>query len=151
MQYERISAPGVPKRSRYVDSKFGTSCIFFCCACWSSQGSPGAIRLCLGGVLQVSGSLELQNGTLRALKEAWMTTLGIVLSSLVVFCASVGACRARRGRSGKVGGSLRKRRRRSRRRRRRRKNKKKKKRGVILLLDGRVLDTSGGEVNPRIV
>ena len=39
---------------------------------------------------EARGSLELQNGGLRALKEAWIKTFRLKhsLSSLVVFCAS---------------------------------------------------------------
>ena len=59
------------------------------------------LSLYLVGALEVRGSLELQNGSLRILEEAsMMTTLGSVLSSLLVLCASLGACRARRERSG---------------------------------------------------
>jgi len=44
---------------------------------------------------ELRGSLELLNGGLRALEEAWMTTFRLrhFLSSLVVVCPSFGASR----------------------------------------------------------
>ena len=85
---------------------------------WQGQGQS----------IEVQGSLELQNGGLRALEEAWMTT-----SSLRYFSVKSGCFLCIFGR---VQGWLRRRRRRRRRQRRREE-------GGGESPDGRVLDASG--------
>ena len=58
---------------------------------------------------EVRRILELQNGVLRALEDAWMTTFRLrhFPFKFGCFLCSVGSCRAGRGRSGKVEGYLR--------------------------------------------
>ena len=41
---------------------------------WCSQVTPGAVMLCPGRTQEARGSLELHNGGLRALGEAWSTS-----------------------------------------------------------------------------
>ena len=59
------------------------------------QVAPVGVKLRPRRSQEVRGSLELQNGGLRALEEAWMTTFRLrhFLLSLVVVCASFGASR----------------------------------------------------------
>ena len=59
------------------------------------QVTPEGVELRPRRSQEVGGSLELQNGGLKALEEAWMMTFRLrdILPSLVVFCASFGASR----------------------------------------------------------
>ena len=61
---------------------------------WTSrlQVSPGADKLCPGRSQAVRGSLELENGGLRALGEAWKATFAWQLScqaGLAAWCPGV--------------------------------------------------------------
>jgi len=59
------------------------------------QVAPEGVGLRPRRSQEVRGSLDPQNGGLRALEEAWMTTFSLrhFLSSLVIVCPSFGASR----------------------------------------------------------
>ena len=62
-------------------------------------GTPRALERWPESSRTIEGSLELQNGGLRALEEAWMTTFSfrLFLLSLVFSDASFGASRWLKG------------------------------------------------------
>ena len=56
------------------------------------QVAPGGVKLCPRRSEDVRGRPELQNGCLRALEDAWMTTFRVrhfPVKSVVVSCAAV--------------------------------------------------------------
>ena len=98
-------SPGFGRETEKLQFSDNSGC--FSNYCWSNcvQVAPGGVELRPRRFQELRGSLELQNGRLRVLAEAWMMVFRLkhFLSSLVVFRSSVGGLASSRTSLGAVG------------------------------------------------